>query len=217
MATIKTVSEGRRGCGVRKPGGLYLRSDGAGVACGMLPIELTTCPCCGAGVEFSRTPQQIQAKLIQGPCSFGDACRNCGPKRLDPEATMGLIWIGQKFYPDPESFTREADQMGISRRIMHIPEWLVLGETWICLAMKALPTGRYVKKLDNKGEVILNGHNEPVLVPELGRMIFRIFRPTRVEYVVKGDETEEELDAMEKRGITLVRVVNPTEELFEEE
>jgi hypothetical protein len=37
--------------------------------------------------------------------------------------------------------------------------------------------------------------------------IFSVVRPQRIEYVVKGDETIEELDALEKRGFTLVKDV----------
>ena len=36
---------------------------------------------------------------------------------------------------------------------------------------------------------------------------FTAFRPVAVEYIVKGDETEEELDALEKRGLSLVKVI----------
>jgi hypothetical protein len=33
-----------------------------------------------------------------------------------------------------------------------------------------------------------------------------VFKPSRIEYIVKGDETQDELDALEARGLTLVRV-----------
>jgi hypothetical protein len=36
--------------------------------------------------------------------------------------------------------------------------------------------------------------------------IFQAFKPTAIEYVVKGDESEEELARKVKRGITLVRI-----------
>jgi hypothetical protein len=42
-----------------------------------------------------------------------------------------------------------------------------------------------------------------------------MFKPTRIEYIVTGKETEEELDAMEKRGFTLIDVI-PEEEGEEE-
>ena len=36
--------------------------------------------------------------------------------------------------------------------------------------------------------------------------IFMVTRPTHIEYVVKGDETGEELEKLVKRGITPVQV-----------
>lgn len=36
--------------------------------------------------------------------------------------------------------------------------------------------------------------------------VFKFFRPDRIEYVITGNETDEELTAIEKRGITLVEV-----------
>ena len=38
-------------------------------------------------------------------------------------------------------------------------------------------------------------------------MGFYVYKPERIEYIVKGDESEEELDKMEKRGISLVKLV----------
>ena len=36
--------------------------------------------------------------------------------------------------------------------------------------------------------------------------VFSAFKPTAVEYVVRGDETKEELETKVKRGITPVKV-----------
>jgi hypothetical protein len=36
--------------------------------------------------------------------------------------------------------------------------------------------------------------------------IFHMFKPSAVEYVVKGDESDEKLADLEKRGITPVKV-----------
>jgi len=44
--------------------------------------------------------------------------------------------------------------------------------------------------------------------------IFSAFVPSAIEYVTKGSETEEELEALVKRGITPIKVVrNATEEV----
>ena len=40
-----------------------------------------------------------------------------------------------------------------------------------------------------------------------------MFKPSAVEYVVKGTETEEELQDLTKRGITPVRDILPQEEM----
>ena len=48
---------------------------------------------------------------------------------------------------------------------------------------------------------------EPVFKPG----IFHAFRPSAIEYIVTGEETTEELEAMEKRGFTLVEVCRDTD------
>jgi hypothetical protein len=110
----------------------------------------------------------------------------------------GLIWIGEKFYPTPLSFAREARDMGLSRRITAIPRDFKLGETWVCLAhRKTIP----VLPVPTEGGEV-----------QFKPGIFHVFQPSRIEYCVKEGDTEEKLEAKEKRGITLVRVVPVTEE-----
>jgi hypothetical protein len=45
----------------------------------------------------------------------------------------------------------------------------------------------------------------PLLVDRMAFGIFMAYKPTAIEYVVKGDESDEDLAAMQKRGITPVR------------
>ena len=45
--------------------------------------------------------------------------------------------------------------------------------------------------------------------------IFRLFKPTALEYVVRGDETPKEIERLEKRGVQPVRVVHAGELLGE--
>jgi hypothetical protein len=78
--------------------------------------------------------------------------------------------------------------MGISKRIAQIPRELVVGKTWIALAHPKA----YFSTCDFEA-----GFNPG---------IFCFFIPQRIEYIVAGSETEQELDSMEKRGITLVQV-----------
>jgi hypothetical protein len=54
-AVIETRYDRKRGCGWRKPGGLYLCADGVGGVCGKLPIPLDICPTCHGGIKFCRS------------------------------------------------------------------------------------------------------------------------------------------------------------------
>lgn len=102
--------------------------------------------------------------------------------------------------------------MGVSRRITGdaLPRGLVIGETWIFLAHKeAIYPGdiaaQYPQAL------------EPQEIADLAiasatnkRMpgVFHAFQPSRVEYVVTGEETDEEIESMVARGISPVQVFN---------
>lgn len=187
MVNIKTiVNEPERGCGYRKSGGIYLVSDeGLLMPCGKLPIPLDICPTCHAGVHFSRGWTWIDPRplLVDRPCE-STRCVVC-PASNPPER-VGLLWIGEQFYKSPADFTAETRRLGVSRRISAVPRGFVAGETQVYVAhIKAITNG--------------TGEGHPG--------IFHIFRPQRIEYVVKGTESEEELSAFEKRGITLVRLV----------
>jgi len=169
-----------RGCGWRKPGGLYLVATGFPTYCGRLPIPLDVCPCCGQGIKQSRGWTWVDldqlAKLSN--CKKGD-CGTCPLSR--PLGRVGLLWIGECFYPTAEEYCRETMAQGISRRIARKPRGFILGETWVCLA-----------------------HSKVIEKPEFGKddprrwtpAIFQIFKPTAVEYVVEGNETEEQIDEM---------------------
>lgn len=188
MPTIITKVEGARGCGYRKPGGKYFISDGNGVDCGMLPHELKVCPVCNAGVHFSRAFQWITTKLFsKAKCNSGDKCLQC--VFVQPNVKMGLVWIGEGFYKTSDHFNREAERMGISRRFAQLPKGFKIGETWIALAHR-----KAVKVVKGKTVTFKPG-------------IFRAFKPTRIEYVVTGKETEAQLTRLEKQGYTLVKVI----------
>jgi len=194
---IETRHESRRGCGFRKPGGIYLCSGGYGRHCGALPIELSVCPTCHHGIHPARGWTWINladlaavrgcskgVEIGDGDYAIGQGCGDC-PIADGRIQEVGLIWVGEKFYPTATNFAEEANKMGISRRISAIPRKFKLGETWVALAhrkaIEALPD------------------------PKAG--IFHVFKPTGIEYVVKEDDSEEKLNGLEKRGITLVRVV----------
>jgi len=177
--------ENPRGCGYRKEGGLYLVSGGASVPCLKLPIELTICPCCGNGIKPSRGWTWIDNSLIiNSPCK-DQSCKGCVPFDGSIEK-FGLLWIGTAFYKTRSDFTREAAERGVSRRIRFIPKDFKVGETWVLLAHR---------------NAVLNqdGSYTPA--------IFYAFMPTAIEYIVKGTESTEELERLEKRGVTLIKLV----------
>lgn len=205
---ITTVVEGKRGCGYRKEGGLYLRSDGIGRFCGALPIPLDVCPTCHAGIKPARGWTWVNLATLAAVrgCGLNDLA-NRGPARSTQEGCgdcpiadakiqeVGLLWIGEKYYPNIASFTKEAGEMGLSRRITMIPKRFKLGETWVALAhRKAIGGG-----LADAGE------------PEFKAGIFHVFKPARIEYVVKPDDDAEKLAKLEARGLTLVKVVRAEE------
>lgn len=196
---IRTVVEKKRGCGYRIPGGIYLRTEGMGRVCGALPIELTVCPVCHSGIKPARGWTWINIAELVGAkgCALDDpeGCGDC-PIADAKIQTAGLLWVGEKFYKTPGAFAQESHEMGISRRITMVPKNFKLGETWVALAhRKCIP-----------------------LVPESPEQefkpgIFHIFKPQRIEYVVKSDDSEEKLEKLEKRGFTLVKVEREQSEL----
>lgn len=199
---IKTIQESRRGCGYRKPGGLYLFAGGRAEPCGRLPIPVHVCPTCGNGVKAGRGFQWIKWEFLgPGSCSrmmsqsenVRTGCMTCPLSARDLAERLGLMWVGGSYYPTPEDFLAEARAQGVSKRIPALPLDFKLGTTWLALAhRKAVSLNKYAQA---EGLAI-----------EYGPGIFSLFMPTEVQYVVTGDETEEELDRMVKRGITPVRV-----------
>lgn len=193
---IKEVREGKRGCCYRKKGGIYLRSDGVAMECGKLPIELSVCPCCNAGIRFSRTPQWVLGKLLEN-ATCNKAGGICPLNTIDPEERMLMIWVGEKFYPTPMDFINESRTMGLSRRIMTVPKGFEIGKTRVLFA--------HIKAIPGK-EIIEEGGCFETSRDASRPGIFSSFIPSRIEYVVKGDETPEDLEALAKRGFALVDV-----------
>ncbi len=184
---IHRQTEARRGCGYRRPSkdgvGIYLIGDALAEPCGRLPFPLTVCPCCSAGIKPARgwtwiVPRQLFG-VIDRPCSaraggrfVKSSCGNCALGGALPEGRHGLLWVGEAFYATPLSFTREAAQLGVSRKINAIPKGFKLGETLVYLAH------RYA--------VIRQTEDGP----QAGPGVFQIFRPTGVDLVIDPDATE---------------------------
>ena len=235
---IQTVVDRERGCGWRKPGGLYLRCDGVGKPCGRLPLVLGVCPTCSAGIKPTRGWTWIDPRALFSGVScrpealFGKnaildthrkdewqrTCERCtvGPLSLREMGRAGLLWIGGKFYPTPGHWMNESREQGVSRRIQTVPNDFELGKTWVFVAHREVvevkcpdcestgrgpvvdarrlqPTYAICEKCDGSGEV-----KKPA--------IFHAFKPTAIEYIVKDDDDDDELERLVKRGVTPVRV-----------
>ena len=213
---ISISLEAQRGCGYRKPGAMYLVNDGPGEACGRIPFPLTVCSCCGEGFRPSRGYRWVDGQRIletAPACAYlPDNCREACAFRSGNEEAVGraiLIWVSADSYPTVGDFMKEAERMGVSRRITGdaLPRGLVIGETWIFLAHKeAIYPGdiaaQYPQALDPQEIADLADASKRTAG------VFHAFQPSRVEYVVTGEETDEEIESMVARGISPVQVFN---------
>jgi RNA polymerase subunit RPABC4/transcription elongation factor Spt4 len=154
--------------------------------------------------------EPIRFQVVGVPGTFATADEAAHAAVTTPRSRMGdrvgLIWIGAVHYPTPQSFMREAAEMGVSRRITAVPRDFVIGETWILLghrraAEHACSDCGDLPKGDPECPVCDGSGYESV------PGIITAFRPTAVEYVTTGLESEEEIEALEKRGITPVEVI----------
>lgn len=193
---IIEITEGPRGCGYRDPGRMYLVSDGVSRHCGKMPIPMEVCPCCGMGIRPSRAPRMLETpyRLWDSLSCTADSehCATCPLRDGHNPGPALLIWIGEKFYPTPEAFSKESRMMGISRYIRHIPRGFEVGKTWVLLAHRkgiALPAELF---------------DEPTYQPA----IFSVFKPTRIEIAVTGEESDEEIEGYLERGLTPVKVTH---------
>ena len=204
--------EARRRCGYRKVGGIYLVAPGGGHPCDRLPLILDICPTCGHGIKQTRGFTWIDV-----PALTGGVHRNCGdtfpcPLCMAPEeiGRAGLLWIGAQFYPTTGDYIREAEELGISRRITAVPREFRLGKTWILLAH---PAGGPCRACQGAG--LLPSDDKTPVCPFCirGRMpaIFRVFQPTAIEQIVTDKQMEGEAGAalreqLQRKGITPVIV-----------
>lgn len=213
MLQIRDIyDEGERGCGFRKAGGLYLMAGKASAPCGKLPFELRICPCCGGGIKPCRSWTWIDAAKLFGAtrCTFhtteaSQGCPHCllGNVNLPGMNHVGLLWIGEKFYPTPGAFLEEAARVGISRRLPAIPNDFVMGETWVLFAHRK---GIVEQCVVCHGTGALNCFNCEGTGSIVSAAIVGAFLPERIEYTVKEEDDQEKLERLQKRGVELVRL-----------
>jgi hypothetical protein len=192
--------EGKRGCGWRQAGGLYMMGGELMSPCGVLPIALTVCPFCNAGIKLSRGWTWVLKEVLGTlECSWVQLPeKRCNELCVPFDGSVeefGLLWVGEKFYATPDDFMREGAAQGISKRISAVPRNFVLGETWVLLAHR-----RAVLRLGSEGSV------------EGFAGVFSAFRPTALEYVVKRGDSPEKITGLEDRGITCVEIRRDVEE-----
>jgi hypothetical protein len=183
---VEDRTEGKRGCGYRKGGGIYVVSGGIAAPCGRLPIPLTVCPCCSQGIKPSRGWTWVDADKLSEANKCGRSELDCALCPLGTElGRAGLLWVGEQFYPTPGHFSAEAAQMGISRRLSQVPRDFKVGDTWVLMAHR--------KCIGSAAAGWTAG-------------VFHIFLPTAIEYVVSDEESPAELQKLHDRGFKLVRV-----------
>ncbi len=170
------------------------------------------------GSILPRSDAQETASIVR---PYAKACERCPMSDRVKLGRCGLLWIGEKFYPTTRDWNAEAQKVGVSRRIKSVPHDFVLGETWIMVAHRKAISDN-CEECQGTGAIPRNLPDPPS--PEepceackgKGQMftpgVFHLFQPSAIEYVVRGDETEEELEAIRKRGITPVIVKKAQED-----
>jgi hypothetical protein len=120
--------------------------------------------------------------------------------------------VGEKYYPTPGHFMSEGMDMGISKKIPWIPKELELGKTHIFLAHPKACEVKVPAVLQAAGAVV-DGNNgdQPRLLDaekaEYKMGIFAAFTPRAIEKLIwKHQATDEEVEALAKRGITAVTI-----------
>lgn len=176
--------ETKRGCGYRKIGGTYICGTGLSIICERLPLRIPVCPVCGETIRFLRSIRRINPKKLFGECQENHICHQYDCKICDPPEKGWVMWVGREY--TPESFTQEAEEMGVSKRIPFIPEDLKIGD-WVYLAHNN------VFKVDKK-------HYEAG--------IFYAFKVTKIEKIITTSQSKNKklMDSLKEKNIVPVIV-----------
>jgi hypothetical protein len=209
---LHTVNTQKRGCGWRQEGGLYMVTAGEPQPCGIFPVELTVCPTCHGGIKPTRSWTWIDPRPFVDAKKYGPVrpdlrdfpeqraacalrhCHNCPTLWGD---RCGLLWIGGSYYETPADWLKEADAMGVSRRITSVPNDFKLGETWVIVAHRKCIRVPCVK-CKGKGEYLAEGSTirqrcEACNGSGTGDWkpgAFAAFKPSAIDYVTTAEERE---------------------------
>lgn len=198
--------EKKRGCGYRKVGGTYLVSEGHTRECDRLPIRLDVCPVCSHGFKQARGWTWVDvAGLVGGDHEGACSCFGCPLcNHVKEIGKAGLIWIGERFYKAPSDFMAEGRDMGFSRRVKSLPRGFEVGTTWVMIAHpKTIREAIPADELDPEAPGELFNGVEVRYIPA----VFTLWRPTRVEKIVKESEREsDEVKELIAKGVTPVFV-----------
>jgi len=129
----------------------------------------------------------------------------------DPRDEVAFIMgVGEKFYKTPSDFLEEAHRLGVSKRIPFIPKELELGKTVIYLAHPKAVEVKEPVALHQALSILEESETKQPRLLETEKVekrlgIFTAFVPQRIEKLVwQSQATPEELERLEKRGITPV-------------
>ena len=196
--------EKKRGCGYRKVGGLYLCGSGIPTTCDRLPFPIEACPTCAERPRFTRSIEAIAPRhlwSIHQPtctCPAGADCPACYPP-----GTGWLMWVGEDY--TPESFIREALEMGVSKRIPALPVALNLRKDWVFLA--------YAKLIPKKGKDMLlpfGGEESRRFGYQPG--VFYVFKAARLELIVTETQAQDADKMAELKRKNIHAVVVPDDD-----
>lgn len=198
--------EGVRGCGYRLVGGLYLVGSRYWSTCDRLKLEIPVCPCCGETPRPNRGMQPINAHKMFGEhrdieeCDDRRMCRICYPADTRHRSHKDyLIWVGREHYSE-EEFSAEAELVGISRRIPHVPDGLSIGRSVIYLAMRGNINRIIGASGDGSRAITANG-------------IFMAFAPERLELLIWESEVNDlYIENLAERNITAIIIPDGDED-----
>lgn len=210
---VQISFEQERECGFREIGGVYLRgARQLGMTDSNMPLPLASI------MEGFQVPHSMGWERLVNPSRFWDHIVDPNFLLYGLKEDAILTWVGEQYYSPAESIA-EAEELqadglprGFSRRVnfKSLPEGVVPGKTWVLLAhIKGMTFAHWKERAEQFGfdvskHEVLFGANGFV------HAIFSAFILDRVEYILSGDETQEEVDAIVAKGFSPV-IVRPVD------